>query len=144
MSWINERSLKILYTYSKSTIIDLLNSKYLFMKKLFIALKIIVNILLFCFYTLIFIIAWNFIFWLILTILNRDVPWSVDPIHMKMAILIIFLSLLITLLFRKFFYLNLAIKQDKKIVNNLNLNSDKNTENTNQEELEIFINKEIK
>ncbi len=111
------------------------------MKTLLIILKIIVNALLFIFYTLVFIIASNFIFWLILDlVLNKNVPGSDDPIHMKMAVLVIFLSLLVTLLFRKFFYIN--IFSNKNIINESKDNKSKIE--SNDEDLKIYVNKEIK
>ena len=113
------------------------------MKTLLIILKVIVNALLFMFYTLIFIIASNFIFWLVLdVVLNKDVPWSDDPIHTKMAVLVIFLSLLVTLLFRKFFYINIFTSEKKKIGNEKKDNDSKIE--PKDEDLEIYVNKEIK
>lgn len=110
------------------------------MNKLFIALKILINIVLFGFYSLVFVIAWNFAFGLILSILNRSVPWSEDPIHAKMAVLVIFLTLLITLLFRKVFYLSIFPK-----INFTDIKKIKNIKSEpKDEELEIYINKEIK
>lgn len=112
------------------------------MKTLFIALKVLVNFLLFAFYSLVFIIASNFIFWLVLDILWRDIPSSEDPIHMKMALLTIFLSLLITLLYRKFFYLDISNKLNNNFLNKKSDNILKNE--PENENLEIYINKEIK
>ena len=113
------------------------------MKTLLIILKVIVNALLFMFYTLVFIIASNFIFWLVLdVVLNKDVPWSDDPIHTKMAVLVIFLSLLVTLLFRKFFYINIFTSEKKKISNEKKDNDSKIE--AKDENLEIYVNKEIK
>ena len=113
------------------------------MKTLLIILKVIVNALLFMFYTLIFIIASNFIFWLVLDIvLNKSVPWSDDPIHMKMAVLVIFLSLLVTLLFRKFFYINIFASEKKTLSDEKKYNNSK--VEPKDEDLEIYVNKEIK
>jgi hypothetical protein len=79
------------------------------MRILTVIVKGIVNILLLLFYSLFFIIACNFAYWYILKeILNKNVPGSEDPIHIKLAILVIFLTIVITLLFRKFFYLRLC------------------------------------
>lgn len=106
------------------------------MKNFSLLLKILFNFLLFSFYTLFFIIAWNFLFGLVLTLLDIEIPSSDDPIHLKIAILIIFLSLIFTLLFRKFFYfrtfqnLKLSIKDKKDL--------------KQKDELEIYVNKEIK
>lgn len=105
------------------------------MKKLSISLKVLFNVLLFSFYTLFSIIAWNFLFWLVLTLLDRDIPPSDDPIHLKLAILVIFLSLLFTLLFRKIFYLRTFSNEVNKAIKN---------EIKTEEELEIYVNKEIK
>lgn len=115
------------------------------MKTLFIALKVLVNFLLFAFYSLVFIIASNFIFWLVLNILWRDVPSGEDPIHMKMALLIIFLSLLITLLYRNFFYLNVfnILNRNYSNIKSNDYWKDK-VKNIEDKDLEIYINKEIK
>jgi len=112
------------------------------MKTLFIAFKGLVNFLLFTFYSLIFIIASNFVFWLVLNFLWRNIPSGEDPIHFKMALLVIFLTLLVTLLYRKFFYLNVFNTLDKTNFNKKNDNIKKN--NFKEEELEIYVNKEIK
>jgi len=70
-----------------------------------------------------------------LTLLDRDIPSSDDPIHLKLAILVIFLSLLFTLLFRKFFYLRTFNNEVSKVIKN---------ETKTEEDLEIYVNKEIK
>ncbi|MDD3793774.1 MAG: hypothetical protein PHI37_03095 [Candidatus Gracilibacteria bacterium] len=106
------------------------------MNKLSILLKVLFNVLLFSFYTLFFIIAGNFLFGLFLSLLDRDIPASDDPIHLKLAILVIFLSLLFTLLFRKFFYLKVFSNEVKKVENKKIIQT--------EDELEIYVNKEIK
>lgn len=110
------------------------------MKALFTLLKLFINSLLFVFYSFIFITAGNFLFWLVLSIMGKTIPASDDPIHVKIAVLIIFLSLLITLLFRKIFYISIFTNVSKKIVN------EKNDENKEpiDEDLKIYVNKEIK
>lgn len=119
------------------------------MKTLFIAFKILVNIILLSFYILFSIIFWNFLFWLFLTIFDKVVPWKDDPIHFKIAILVIFLTLVISILFRKFFYLPVFswIKEIALSKNNSKSDISKingKIKEPKNDELEIYINKEIK
>ena len=105
------------------------------MNKVSIFLKVLFNTFLFLFYSLFSIIAWNFVFWLILTLLGKDVPQSWEEIHLKLAILVLFLTLIFTLLFRRFFYLRTFDNEVNKIIKN---------EIKKEEDLEIYVNKEIK
>ncbi len=122
------------------------------MKLLFIVLRVLINLILASFYVLISIIFWNFIYWLILSILGKQVPGPQDPIHFKLAILAIFLSLIFSLLFRKYLYLSVISlfrdfvlkieKKEKKI--NSNNEGTINKDSSLEDELEIYVNKEIK
>lgn len=124
------------------------------MKTLFIAFKIIVNAFLLFFYILFSVIFWNFLFWLFLTIFEKTVPDSTDPIHLKIAILVTFLTLLVSLLFRKYLYLEVfsslkdiylsVNKKETKIPNIENKTETNLKEESKEEELEIYVNKEIK
>jgi len=71
-------------------------------------------------------------------LIDREIPSTEDPIHLKLAVLVVFLSLLLTLLFRKFFYLRTFENNnnvlDKKYKNDIKI----------EDELEIYVNKEIK
>jgi hypothetical protein len=78
----------------------------------------LINILLFAFYSLFFVIATNFIYWFVVKeIMEKSVPGTENPIHLKMAVLVIFWTFVITLLFRKFFYVPLYTKEKKEKVN---------------------------
>lgn len=103
--------------------------------------KSIVNVVLFCFYSLIGIFLENFIFWLILTkLLNKNVPGSKDPVHLQLAVFTIILIFIITFFLRKYLYL--SVKQDKSVSSD---SSEKNTTDISEEQkMEIFIDKEIK
>lgn len=124
------------------------------MKTLFVAFKIIVNAFLLGFYILFSIIFWNFLFWLFLTIFEKTVPDSTDPIHLKIAILVTFLTLLVSLLFRKYLYLEvfsslkdiyLSVNKKEIKIPNIENKTEKNVkEEPREEELEIYVNKEIK
>lgn len=106
------------------------------MNKFFAILKLFLNIILFCIYSFFAIIIWDWIFWAILTyVSNVPVPWSWDPSHLKVAIFSVFCIFLITILFRKFFYLE--VFSDKLFDENKKYK-------TKKEKMEIYVNKEIK
>lgn len=84
------------------------------MSKIFFFVKLCINIILYCIYALIAIIFCNFFYWLYIDkVLGKAVPGSGDPIHYKLAILMLIFVLIITLIFRKFFYLSLKTKKWK-------------------------------
>lgn len=107
-------------------------------------LKLLANLFFFLVYLLVMIVVENYIFWLILTKwLWKVVPPSTDPIHLKLAIIVLFLVLFITILFRKYFYFSIC-ENNKKITN---IKKEKKVEPKNEkieDEPEIYINKEIK
>lgn len=125
------------------------------MSLLFITFKLIINFLLSIFYILFSIILWNFIYWLVLSILWKDVPWPQDSIHIKLAVLFAFLSFILSVLLRKYLYFwvidwfrsfilsknNVSIKPKKNIEYKKVSNVDSNNE---ADDLEIYVNKEIK
>lgn len=129
-----------------------------------IAFKIILNVFIFIVYLILSIIFWNFLYWLVLTSLWNNVPWSADPVHMKIALVILFIVLIFTVIFRRFFYFKIDCTK-KKVVEKNNTNEkvvkdfvfddiDKNKEkpkkvikkekSENKDEMEIFMGKEIK
>lgn len=106
-----------------------------------ILLKSFVNFFLFCFYCLIGIFLENFIFWFILNnLLNKNVPGKEDPIHLHLAIFTIILIFIITLFLRKYLYLSLTKEENLEI----NTQEIKNNNNSEEQKMEIFIDKEIK
>lgn len=78
------------------------------MWKVFPIVKFLINILIYIIYTFLFIILGNFAYWAYLTyVLWVSVPLSEDIIHIKLAIFIAVLVLILTVIFRKFFYLSI-------------------------------------
>jgi len=76
--------------------------------------RIILNVLFYVFYVILTSIVFSFIFPTILVILWQDVISPVNPIFDSIQIFIIVLVLLITLLFRKYFYLPIKEKVEIK------------------------------
>jgi len=116
------------------------------MKVLFIILKSIFNIILFLFYWFISITTWNFLFGLMLTIFDNSVPGPQDPVHLRIAVLSIAFALVVTLLLRKIFYISVCTKSCNS-ENKITTEKVKKTEkiiNKEEDELEIYVNKEIK
>lgn len=78
------------------------------MWKIFSIVKFLINIILYFVYTILFVILGNFIYWAYLTyVLKIWVPWPEDIIHIKLAVFIAVLVLIITMIFRNFFYLSI-------------------------------------
>lgn len=130
------------------------------MKNLPIAIKILINSFFFFIYSMISIFLWNLLFWFVLDkILLKPVPWSSDTIHIKIALIIVFLTLIFTIIFRKYFYIKLVhlenieekkenIRNEEKLEQDFNVKSkkktqDKNIQNSN-DEMKIYFWKEIK
>jgi hypothetical protein len=105
------------------------------MKKLPAALRFILNIIFFVIYSLIWVIIWNFLFWLVLTSMWNTVPWSSDPIHMKIAWIVVLIILICSILLRKYFYISLEIDKN----DNIEIKEEKN-----EDEMKIYVDKEIK
>ena len=106
------------------------------MKKIPVAIRFIINIIFFVIYSLIWIVTLNFLYWLVLTNMWKSVPWSSDPIHMKIAWVVILIILLISIIFRKYFYISLWCTRN----DNIEIMDEKN----NDEEMKIYVDKEIK
>lgn len=126
-------------------------------------LRIIANIFLYCVYILIAITIVNFSYGLIIVNAWKNVPGSDDPIHMALAIGATWIITLITFILRKYFYISLWIIENinnsekyffKNIVKNIKKvkkESKKNVkkvikkeENIFDDEMKIYIDKEIK
>ncbi len=111
------------------------------MNIVFVALKWFVNVILFCFYSLVAIFLENFIFWLILTkFLDKTVPGSENSIHLQLAVFTIILTFIITFFLRKYLYISININ----ILKNTDTSDKKKSDNSEEEKMEIFIDKEIK
>ena len=78
------------------------------------AIKFVLNIFFFFIYLIVSVIFWNFLYWLVLDqVLNKTVPWPSDPIHMKIALVVLVIVAIFTLVFRKYFYISLKKKENK-------------------------------
>lgn len=99
------------------------------MKNIYLALKLIVNLFLFCFYSLVAIIFWDFLFGSFLKfVLEQEVTTQNDMSHYKIAIFVFILTAILTIVFRKYLYISLNNEKKEK----------------EDENLEIYVNKEIK
>ncbi len=122
------------------------------MKQLPIALRFILNILFFVIYCVILQFLSGFILWWTYKSLWKAIPYSWDPIFIKIALVTFLFILIFTLIFRKYFYisldLNKDVEEDEKNYNNkekqekLNNNKEKNL-NKDSEHMKIYIEKEI-
>jgi len=112
--------------------------------------RIVLNVLFYVFYVIVVSIAFSFIFPTVLVILWQDVISPNNPIFDTIQIIIIILVLLISLLFRKFFYLPIREKAEintKKEFKKYKKKEVKEEEIENKNdkiELDIKIGKEIK
>lgn len=127
------------------------------MSKLPVVFKIIINIFFFFIYLIIWIFLVSFVYWFTLSnILWKVVPSSSDPIHMKIAWVVFLIVFIVTIVYRKYFYILLkehSLEDDlwntyfwKKEVVKENLPNCKKTEDSKKEseEMEIYIGKEMK
>lgn len=123
------------------------------MKNIPVALKVLINIILFLIYSFIWIILWDFLYWLIQVIIKNPVAWSLDPIHEKVAIISILIILLVSWLFRKYFYFPIYIRQEVKQIEKKEIYTQKVKQEVKQEieeeqieepKMKIYIDKEIK
>lgn len=119
------------------------------MKILISFIKIVLNIFFFIVYSLFSIVLVNFVYGLVLTKMWISIPDSTDSVHLKMAVLVVLVILFLTILFRKYFYLNVCFKKDIKENKISKIENDKTVIKESpkveiEEEIEIYINKEIK
>lgn len=102
------------------------------MKKIPVVIRFIINIIFFIIYWLIWIIFWDFIYWLILNTKWKTIPWSSDPVHLKIAWIVVLIILICSILLRKYFYISLEIEKNDNIVIK------------DEDEMKIYVDKEIK
>lgn len=130
------------------------------MRNLPIAIKILINSIFFFIYSIFSIFLWSLFYGFILDkILLKPVPWSTDPIHTKIALIVLFLTLIFTIIFRKYFYIKLVhlenieekkenIRNEEKLEQDFNVKSKKKTQDKNiqssNDEMKIYFWKEIK
>ncbi len=122
------------------------------MKNLPIFLKVIFNIILYCIYVIFFWFIFGLIFPIILKLLDKPILNPSDPIFNKIAIILAFLILLLTIFLRKYFYISLdwdlnwnknVFIKEKELKNNLDKTSnDFKINNWDKDDLEIYVWKE--
>lgn len=78
------------------------------MKNAPLPLKLIINFVAYIGYTLLLSIIFSFSFPLVLNMLGKELYNSTDPIFVKIQITIAVIVFVITLLFRKYFYISLS------------------------------------
>lgn len=122
--------------------------------------KAIINILLYILYVVFFSFVFSFVFPLLMKLFGAELLSQGDPIFDKIQIFIAILVLLVSLIFRKHFYIT-GKKQDKKVVEvetytakkkqvknksetKKAKKSVKNTDSDENEEIKIYVEKEIK
>lgn len=106
-------------------------------------IKVLANIVLFAFYTLVTIIVVNFFYGLVLKNMEKVIPGSEDPVHIKMAILVAIMVFILTVVLRKYFYFKLS----KLISSSTKKSSDISKGKLEQElddDIKIYMDKEIK
>lgn len=108
--------------------------------------RVILNVLFFIFYVLLVSISFSFIFPSIMVLLGKQPLNPTDPIFDNIQIGIVILVVVLSIIFRKYFYL--PTKEDKveQVVikkQTKNIKKEKNN-NSKKTELDIKIGKEIK
>lgn len=82
------------------------------MKKLPLALRIILNVLFYIVYVLVFSLVVSFALALVPMIFGMNFISAGDPLFAKVQIFILLFILIITLVLRKYFYLNLRMYEE--------------------------------
>ncbi len=126
------------------------------MKHLPLALKVIINIILYVFYVLFVSVVFSFVFPLVMKIFTHEVLDPYNPVFDKIQIFIAILVLIVSLILRKYFYISCKAEEDtliesytakKKLVNTHKTpktqQKGKKVEKT-EEDVKIYVEKEIK
>lgn len=87
------------------------------MKNLPVAMKIVFNVIFFLLYSIIAMNVINFLYDSVLHLSWKVVPTSWDIVHLKIALVILIFTLILTIIFRKYFYFSLNKKKLKKLQN---------------------------
>ncbi len=90
-----------------------------------LTLKLILNFLAYIGYTLLLSIIFSFGFPLVLNMLKKELYNSNDPIFVKIQISIALLVLVLTVIFRKNFYLSLIDNEDKEFTTKVEQKTEK-------------------
>lgn len=131
------------------------------MKKTPLLFKLIINFLAFLGYTLLVSVVFSFLYPLFLKIFWKPIPAEWDPIFTKIQISIALIVLIVTLIFRKYFYMSLDLWEEKissikiktwdKKIDEVKIDDDINIfkikdldENESDDDIKIYVDKEIK
>ncbi len=118
-------------------------------------IKLIINVIFFLIYSLFGILFGGVAYGFYMSyILDKTVPDESDPIHLKIALISIVVVFILTILMRKFLYLNISSKNKEKNSQEehfsyTTMKSEKKNNRENREQwrekdnLEIYVNKEI-
>lgn len=116
------------------------------MKNLPIAFRIILNILLYVLYTIFWQFVFGLMFGLVSNILWKNPPLPWDPIFVKIWIVVSFFMLVITLIFRTYFYITLDNSENEKeeeSAENMKEDEKKDFIEGKDDSMKIYIEKEI-
>lgn len=118
------------------------------MKNIFIAIKVLLNVVLWFVYSLIWVVLSNFVFaWLVPILLNKTVAPAYDPVHLKIAVVTVTVITILTIIFRKYLYLSLKFKIKSKKKDDSKRHNKKlkmKKDEKEDDEIKIYIDKEIK
>lgn len=122
------------------------------MRNLPFFLKLAINFLAYVFYTFVVSIIFSFVFPLWMKLFWRSPLAPENPIFAKIQIVIIILVLVLTIIYRKYFYLTLRkeeVKDETISVKVKKVKKDKkhdfeDAKDYNDDELKIYVDKEIK
>ena len=126
--------------------------------------KVMINIILFCVYLVFVSIVFSLVFPLVLQLFGQQPINPINPIYVKIQYFIAILVLLISLVFRKYFYISLKTPEEKVVVEKKEsytaskkkqVNSTKQApkkktapkkveKKENDEDIKIYVEKEIK
>lgn len=84
------------------------------MKTLYIGTRVLGNLLLFVVYTLVGMNLVNLAFDIVLNTMGKTVPSANDPVHLKIAAITFVFITIVTILYRKYFYMNFNKKEKQE------------------------------
>ncbi|MDA9129117.1 hypothetical protein N9J72_01405 [Candidatus Gracilibacteria bacterium] len=114
------------------------------MRDLPLVARMIVNLFLFAFYVLFFSLVFSFAFPLVLQAMGKPVMNPADPMFIKIQLFVAILVLLISIIWRKYFYL-CGRESDKMIVLEEQIVTRKpRKKDLQDEEFKIFVDREVK
>ena len=114
------------------------------MRDLPVIARFLINIVLYVVYVVLFSIVFSILFPIILQVMGKNVLNPADPVFVKIQIFIAILVLLISLIFRKFFYLCGNDGERVVVVEETVSTSKTKTYDSDDEDIKIYVEKEIK